>query len=672
MTTNAITEDKYRWMESNEKPEVQEWLKQQSETTGKYLDGIPVRKELREQFQKLFSLDTVGTPAPRKGLYFVMKRRGDQDMSVLYVSEGISGIPRVLIDPNTLSEDKTVTIKQWRPSRDGKLLAYGLSNAGNDKFAIYVMDVVTGVKLSDEIPDDFYPSFLSWNTDGTGFWYRKHDPRMPMSEAKLYLRIYFHALGSKYQDDLLVFGEDLEKDDYPGMTISQDGRYMLVEVGGRDRRSGKWWNEIYLRDLALSDVKFVKVMARIPDITYDGRLHRDRLYVITNQDAPRMQILEMDLNDAVSGHVIPKVLIPEGKGVIDEVAFVGNKIFVATLQNVYSAIHEYNLHGDFVSEVVLPSIGSAGGFSCEKEGEELFFSFESFAIPRTIYRLDLVKNNLSIFAQMEAGFDVEMIETKQVWYPSKDGTQIPMFLVYKKGVVLDGNNPTVLYGYGGFNISLTPSFNKGIIPFVLHGGIYAIANIRGGGEFGKEWHEAGMQKNKQNVFDDFAEAAKWLISSKYTRKEKLAIEGGSNGGLLVTAIVIQNPGLVEAGIASVPVTDMLRYHLFFGGVHWIPDYGDPDNEEMRKYLLGYSPYHNVKDGEKYPAMLIVTSDNDDRVHPMHSYKMTARLQEANTSKYPILLRVELKAGHGGASAITKYVEEQADVWSFVFDQLKML
>ena len=659
--------------EENNKPEVQEWLKSQAARAEDYFNQIPVRDELRTQFRKLFSLDTVGMPAPREGKYFSAKRRGDQEMAVLYVQEGISGVSRVLIDPNTLSEDKTTTLTGWYPSRDGRLLAYSLSKAGNDKDDVRVMDVVSGRDLPDHIPDDFYPGFQAWAIDGSGFWYTQHDPTIPISEstfeAKLHQRVYYHVLGTDYRNDPLVFGETLDKEDFPGASVSRDGRYLLIGVAGHDKQNGREWSEVYLRDLTTPQEGFVRIVERRPGTKGYGMMHRGTLYIVTNENAPRWHVMQIDIEDALQKKGAPQVCIPEGKGTLEEIALVADKLFAVYFEDVHSVIRQYDLRGNFVREFPLPTLGSAGGFSYEREGDELFYSFNSFAVPFSIYRIELAMGDSSLFARMEAGFDTDILATEQVWYSSKDGTRVPMFLIHKKGLERNSNNPTVLYGYGGFDISLTPSFMKSIVPFLERGGLFVIANLRGGGEFGKEWHEGGMQKNKQNVFDDFVAAVRWLIDTGYTCREKLAIEGGSNGGLLTMTTITQNPDLVAAAIASVPVTDMLRYHLFFGGVHWVPDYGHPDDPDMRAYLLGYSPYHNVRNGEKSPAVLIMTSDSDDRVHPMHAYKMAARLQEANASAKPIFLRVELKAGHGGASAISKLVNELADMWSFVFDQL---
>lgn len=660
--------DPYRWMEKNSTPRVQEWLKRQAAKSERYFRNLPVREVLKQRFIKLFAMDTTPTPSGYKGKYFTVKRLAGQDMAVVYVQDGLKGEPRVVIDPNVLSEDKSVTLQSWAPTEDGQLMAYELSTAGNDKASIHVMNVETGEKLADVIPDDHYPSFNDWNLDKTGFWYAKHDPREPMAEAKLFQRLYYHRLGTDWRDDPIVFGEGLDKESRVGGGQTSDGRYFVVSVYGQDKGSGREWTESYLRDLEDPDGRFVQVIKQKPGTMSSVHVHGDHLYYLTNDGAPRWQVLRHSLAEVLAGTGEPQLFLPEGPGVIETYFFIGDRLFVDTMENVHSVLREYDRDAKFVREIPMPTLGSIDDYTYEEDGSELFFSFASYAVPKTVYRLDLKTDALEVFAQAAAGFDASQMVTEQVWYSSKDGTRIPMFLIYRKGMVRDGDRPTVLYGYGGFDISLTPGFTKSIVPFLERGGIYAVANLRGGGEFGQAWHEAGMQKNKQNVFDDFAAAIRWLYAAGYTRKERLCISGGSNGGLLTLVTAIQSPDLFRAAVSDVPVADMLRYQLFFGGVYWIPDYGDPDDPVMREYLLTYSPYHNVVEGQSYPAILIATSDNDDRVHPMHSYKMAARLQKANP-KNTVYLRVELKAGHGGASAISKYVEGAADEWSFIFDQL---
>jgi prolyl oligopeptidase len=668
-----LNEDPYRWLEDSASPRVQEWLGVQAEVAETYFAATPLRQALKDEFSTLFATTAVGMPVGRNGLYFFTKRAPHEEMPVLYIQEGLHGQPRVLIDPVTLSPDKTAILVGWYPSRDGKRLAYEVSQAGNDQNDIRIMDVTSGMNLLDYISDETYPCFEWWSNDGNGFWYTKRDHRVvlenPTLEAKLYSRLYYHVLGTSPMSDVLVFGEGFERDNRISAITSDDGRYLKVDVYGQDAVSQKRWNEIYVCDMLHESRDFVKVVNRNPGYENTARMHRGVLYIISNDGAPRFQVLSAPIDALLLGQAQPTICVAEGSGTIEDLVLIADALFIGTLENVHSVVRRYDLTGRFEVEIPLPTLGSVTGFTGQREGHEVFFSFQSFAVPNSVYHLDVVTGKVTLFAQTGAGFDTSQIETKQLWCTSKDGTQVPMFVVYKRGLELTGDNPTMLYGYGGFDVSLKPSFMKTIIPFLRRGGVYVIANLRGGGEFGREWHEAGMQYKKQNVFDDFAAAAQFLIASGYTRKERLAIQGGSNGGLLTMATITQHPELVQAAVAAVPVTDMLRYHLFYGGLFWIPDYGDPDDLAMRAYLKGYSPYHAVREGLEYPAVLITTSDSDDRVHPMHSYKMAARLTEANTSKYPIILRVEKKAGHGGASAVSKLIATQADLWAFVCKEL---
>ncbi len=672
-TSKNTPEDNLLWLEDSSSQRVQDWLGIQEGVADAYFASAPLRQVLIHEFSSLFATTAVGMPVGRNGSYFFTKRAPNQEMSVLYIQDGLYGEPRVLIDPATLSLDHTAVLVGWYPSSDGKSLVYEVSQAGNDQNDIRIMDVVTGKNLSDYIGDEAYPCFEWWANDGKGFWYTKRDHRVvmenPTLEAKLYSRLYFHALGTPIASDAMVFGEDLDRDSRIAVSTSDDGKYLKLDVYGQDSASQKSWNEIYLCDTENSPGHFVRVVERKPGYESMARMHRGVFYIITNDGAPRYHVLSVSIEKLLLAQAETTVFIPEGVGTIEQIVLIKDALFVGTLENVHSVVRRYDLDGCFVTEVALPTLGSVTGFSYERDGCELFFSFQSFAVPNSVYRMDLVTEKVALFTQTEAGFDTSRIETKQLWCTSNDGTQVPMFVVHERGLVLSGENPTMLYGYGGFDVSLKPSFMKTIIPFLRRGGVYVIANLRGGGEFGREWHEAGMQYNKQNVFDDFAAAAKHLIACGYTKKERLAIHGGSNGGLLTMATITQHPELVQTAVASVPVTDMLRYHLFHGGMFWIPDYGDPDDPAMCAYLREYSPYHAVREGVSYPSVLIMTSDSDDRVHPMHSYKMAARLEKATVSGRPVILRVERKSGHGGASAVSKLVTTQADLWAFVCKEL---
>src|SRR3989338_351487 len=659
--------DPYRWLEENTSIEVQTWVDQQNLYTRSFLDKVEARDAIKKRMRELFSLDTVAVPYPKNNRYFFIERKWGQDLGVLYVQDGLKALPRVLIDQNTLSPDKKTVLSEWSPSEDGRFLAYGLSRAANDRNSIRILDVSTGEDLSDEIPETGYPSFGAWSHDGSGFWYVRRDPNAPEnSEEKFYKRIFYHKLGDGPENDTVVFGDGREKTDYLSVQTSKDGRWLLVSVyvttGEKPR------NELYLKDLSDPIGKFITIVEG-KDAIFGATFHRGILYLLTNYEAPNWKIMSVPAEKATEGLSRWTTVIPEGRSVIETFQLVRDSLFVQTLENVHSVLREYHLSGFLRGEIQLPSLGTISGITGEEEGNEIFFGFTSYVIPHNVYHLEFGSGAVSLFKKAEGGIREDDFKVEQKWYVSKDGTKIPMFIVSKKGLKLSGKNPTMLYGYGGFNVSITPDFSKTTIPFLESGGVYVEANLRGGSEFGEKWYEAGTRKNKQNVFDDFIAAAEFLVSEKYTSKNKLAIFGWSNGGLLTGACLNQRPDLYKAVVIGNPVLDMLRYHLFDGGRLWIPDYGSAEEADMVPYLLSYSPYHNIKDGTKYPSTLILTSDSDDRVHPGQAYKTAARFQEANASRNPILLRVETKAGHGGAAAISATIEQYADIWSFVFWQL---
>jgi prolyl oligopeptidase len=668
--------DSYRWLEDTESAETQTWLDKQNEYTRSILDNLPKRKELSQEFEKLFREETIGFPRPRNGYYFFIKRKAEEDLSVLYVKKGLDGEAKILVNPNEISKEKgfIVNLSGYSVSKDASLITYGLSEAANDKASTYVMDVETGKNLPDIIPGDFYPGNGAWTIDNKGFYYTRRKENTPKGEDKFHKKVYYHKLGTDFSTDELVFGSTLAKEDHVGAGVSSDGQYVKVSVTVASEAYRR--SEIYLFDLHNKEKGFIPVVKDIKgeeDIEFSSSIHRGFVYIKTNFKTPQCKIQRLAITDIEKGMSAWETIIPESSDkLIEDFDVTNDKLFVLTLENVHSVLREYSLTGEFKREILLPTIGSASSIASESEGDEGFFTFTSFVYPTTIFRIDFKTDVMSVYEKQKIAIDTSDIVSEQVWYESKDKTRIPMFLIHHKDFSLNGENPTVLYGYGGFNISLTPGFNKNIIPFVQRGGLYVIANIRGGGEFGEAWHKAGTKKEKQNVFADFICAGEWLIQNKYTNSSHLAISGGSNGGLLVGAVMTQRPDLVKAIIMAVPVADMLRYHLFHGGRHWIPDYGSADDEEIFPYLLAYSPYHNVKDGINYPATLILTSDQDDRVHPGQAFKMAARLQEANSSNNPILLRVQRKAGHGGAVDISKYIDTSVDQWSFIFWQLGVL
>ena len=665
--------DQYRWLEKTESDETQTWLDAQGVFTQSVLEKLPKRTELRQEFEKLFHEDTIGFPRPKSGYYFFMKRMADEDLAVLYVKEGIGGELRVLVDPNKISKEKgyPVNLSGYSIAKDASLITYNLSESANDKSNLYVMDVATGENLKDFIPGDLYPDTGSWSLDNKGFWYTRKKENTPEGEEKFHKKVFYHTLGTPYTEDKLVFGDVIAKEDAPHALATSDGRYLKITVyisSEKQRRT-----DLYLLDLQQPEKGIFPIVKEVRtghDTYFFATVHRDFIYIRTNYNTPKWKLMRVSINDIEKGMGVWETIVSESDNkIIEGFSVTADKLFVLTLESVHSVLREYSLIGEFKKEIPFPTLGTSSPVIAESEGDEGFFEFSSFAYPYTIFRIDFTTDEISVYERQKIAIDTDAIESEQVWGESKDKTKIPMFLVHKKGLSLNGKTPTVLYGYGGFNISLTPSFMKGIIPFLERGGMFVIANIRGGGEFGEEWHKAGTKNKKQNVFDDFIAAAEWLIQNNYTNSKQLAISGGSNGGLLVGAVMTQHPELVKAVIMAVPVADMLRYHLFHGGRHWIPDYGSAEDKDMFLYLLGYSPYHNIRDGIAYPATLIVTSDQDDRVHPGQAFKMAASLQGASSSSNPILLRVERKAGHSGAVDISRYINKAVDEWSFLFEQL---
>ncbi len=667
--------DSYQWLEDVQSASVQKWLDEQNVYTRSILDTLPERTELKNEFEKLFREETIGFPQPKNGYYFFMKRNANEDLSVLYVKKGLNGEPRVLVNPNQISKEKgfAVNLHGYSISKDASLITYGLSEAANDAASIYVMDVETGKNLSDVIPGKLYPGNGSWNIDNNGFWYTRRKEEVPQGEEKFHKKVYYHQLGKPFLDDELVFGNEYGKENIPDVSATSDGNYLKVSMhiySEQYRRA-----DIYLLDLHNQLAGFIPIVKDVKaneNLSFGSVIHRGFVYIAHNYKTPNGKIERIAITDITKGMSAWKTIVPESKdGSIENFSVPSDKLFVLTLENVHSVLREYSLIGELKREIPLPTIGSSSCVNAEPEGAEGFFSFSSFVYPQTIFRIDFKTDEILIYDKQKVSIDTSDITSEQEWYESKDGTRVPMFLIHKNNLEKIGKNPVFLCGYGGFGISQTPSFMKSIIPFVTRGGIFAIANIRGGGEFGQKWHEAGTKKQKQNVFDDFIAAGEWLIKNNYTNSEHLAIAGASNGGLLVGAVMTQRPELFKAVIMSVPVADMLRYHLFHGGRLWISDYGSAEDKDMFSYLLKYSPYHNVKNGIRYPATMIITSDQDDRVHPGQAFKMTARLQEANSSDNPIILRVESKAGHSGAADISRYINMAIDEWSFVFKLLKI-
>lgn len=661
--------DPYRWLEKADNPKVKNWVNQQNNRTHLTLSEISSRNKIKKRLEKIFKVDSFSVPVSRNDYIFFTKRKKTDNLEILYVQEGLHGTPKVLIDPNKLSKDKTTVLRKWQPSHDGKLIAYSLSDSANDQSSVHVLDVEKNTKLSDIIPAEVYPALYSpieWSCDNKGFWYTRGDIKSPKNEKKFNQKIFYHQLGNDFKNDEIVFGKIIAKEDIPSLQTSHDGRYLLVSVHKFSTTKEK--TELYLYDTTNKDKGFIPVI-KGKDAMFFGILHRGIIYILTNHHAPLWKIMAVDIGKNNLKINDWDMIIPEAEYKIENFEISGNKLFIETLENCHSTLKYYRLDGHFIKKILLPNIGSLTAINTEKEGDNLFFGFSSFLIPHFIYCFNLTQERLTIFKKEKNCFDSSQYTVKQVWCASKDKTKTPLFIVHKKEIVLNGENPLLLYGYGGFGISIVPYFNKNIIPFIESGGIYAIANIRGGGEFGEKWHKSGVGQKKQKVFDDFISSAEWLIKNRYTNSNKIGAIGWSNGGLLVGAMVTQKPDLFKVAIIGAPVLDMLRYHLFFGGRLWILEYGNIENKKMFKYLLSYSPYHNVKNDVRYPATLLVTANNDDRVHPMHAYKMAAKLQELNISPNPIILRTETKAGHGGAVSIYRLIEQETDILSFLFCHL---
>ena len=660
--------DPYRWLEENT-DEVKDWVRAQNAYARKVINTNTPNQKIKERLSQIFRIDDIGMPSSRQGRYFFVRRKPDQDFHVLYIQESLRGVARVLIDPNALSADKSVVLQDWRPSVDGKLLLYHLSTAGNDEGSLYVLDVETGKQLSDVIPAEVYPYICAWSQDGSGFWYTRRRVDVPTGEEKLHKKVYFHQLGEPIEKDRLIFGEQFQKEDWPSIHVSEDNRYLLGHV--QIYSSGKERSELYLFDRENVHRGFQPLMTDL-DAECFANFHRGNIYVLTNYQAPRWRLLATEINQAGQGIEGWHEVLPEGDGVINAFTAVQDCLFIETMHNVIAKLTVHSLAGEFQNSIDLPTLGSIGVMRREKEeATELFFSFSSYTVPPTIYRYDLIDKKYSVFIQDQPPVNFKSFQVEQKWFNSKDGTHVPMFIVCQKGLVLNNENPVFIYGYGGYGVSTNPEYIGHIIPFLEAGGIYVEVNLRGGGEFGKEWHEAGTQERKQNVFDDFIGAIEYLIAGRYTNSKKIAIFGWSNGGLLTSTVMVQRPDLIRAVVVGAPVTDMIRYHRFHGARHWIPEYGSAEQKEQFFYLFKYSPYHNVKAGQKYPATLIVTADQDDRVHPMHAYKFLAMLREKTGSENPILLRVEQKAGHNGARALSKAIDRFGDILGFVFWQLGM-
>lgn len=652
--------DPYRWLEDDNSQETAEWVKAENEITNQYFSKIPFREQLKKQFLKIWDYPAESAPfrAKKGNKYFFYKNNGLQNQSVLYYKNGINGNPIELLNPNELSENGTLALSGIYLSEDAKYLGYSLSNAGSDWNELFIKDIDSGKDLADHIKWVKF-SGMSWYKDG--FYYSRYpEPQKEneLSGENTNNKVYYHKIGTAQENDILIY-ENINEPEISYYTeISNSKKYLIFNAS--KSTSG---NALFIKEINGNDeIQIAKNFDKDYSVVFD---EENYLYVYTNYNAPKYKIVKIDINNPLPDKWID--IIPEREEVLKSAFFVSNKILTTYLKDARSEAKIFDSNGNFLYNIDNNDIGSILGFGGYKNDSVIYYSFASFTNPGTIYEYDVENNKSTIHKKSEFKINPDEFETKQVFYNSKDGSKIPMFIIHKKGIVLDGNNPTILYGYGGFNISLTPSFSISRTLWLEEGGVYVIANIRGGGEYGEEWHKAGTTMQKQNVFDDFIAAAEYLIKENYTNPKRLACNGGSNGGLLVAAVINQRPDLFAVAIPQVGVLDMLRYHKFTIGRYWATDYGtSEDSKEMFEYLYKYSPIHNIKEGIKYPAIMITTGDHDDRVVPAHSFKYAATLQEKYKGKNPILIRIETEAGHGAGKPTMKTIEEISDFYAFVF------
>lgn len=657
--------DPYRWLEDDHSDETKAWVTEENKVTQAYLAGIPFRDTIKQRLEALWNYPRYGSPFREGAYYYFYKNDGLQNQAVLYRQLGLNGAPEVFIDPNKLSEKGTAALGSLSFSKDGKYAAYLIAKAGSDWQEGFVIDVATKQPLSDKLEWIKF-SGLSWK--GHGFYYSRYDA--PDEQGKLskkneFHKVYYHKVGDTQAQDELVYVDKEHPLRNAGAGLTEDERFLILST-----TEGTSGNEIWYRDLQDTSQTGFKLL--IKGFDTDASVIEnvgDKLLVQTNQDAPNFKVVLIDPENPAKENW--KVTIPEQEEVLLGVGTAGGKLFANYLKNAVTRIVQYDKSGTLERNITLPGIGTAGGFGGKEEDKTLFYSFTSFVAPSTIYKYDIASGKSDIFRKSEVKFNPAEYETKQVFFSSKDGTNVPIFLSYKKGMQLNGKNPLLLYGYGGFNIPMTPGFSVSNLFFMERGGIYAVVNLRGGNEYGEAWHKGGMLQNKQNVFDDFIGAAEFLVREKYTSSAKLAIRGGSNGGLLVGAAMTQRPELFKVALPAVGVMDMLRFQQFTIGWAWVTEYGSSEKPEQFEYLVKYSPLHNLAKGTSYPATLITTADHDDRVVPAHSFKFAATLQEAHKGANPVLIRIETQAGHGAGKPTSKLIDEAADIWSFTMYNLGM-
>jgi prolyl oligopeptidase len=656
--------DPYRWLEDDNSPETEAWVKAENEVTEDYLSQIPCRNKIRERLTEIWNYPRYSTPTKKGDYYYYFKNDGLQNQSILYRLKNLKDDPEVFLDPNKLSSDGTVALSSIHFSNDHKYMVYSIARSGSDWNEFFVMDTGTGEQKEDHLK---WIKFSGAAWKGNGFYYSRYDEpgeTGQFSNQNQFQKIYFHALGTPQSSDVLVFEDKEHPLRYFNAQVTKDEKYLIINAS-----EGTSGDELYYQSL-VGPYNRITLLAKGFKNNYQVIDHyNDRLLVLTDHGASNYRLIAIDPSDPDSTKWVD--VIPETMDLLEGVSTGGGKLFAFYLKDASTKILQMSYNGKIEKEIALPSIGSAYGLSGEREDKELFYSFSSFTTPSTIFQYHVETGTSTLFRQPELKFNPDDYLIEQIFYVSKDKTRVPMFIIRKKDVELNGNNPALLYGYGGFNISLTPSFSISRMIFLENGGIYAIPNLRGGGEYGEEWHKAGMLDKKQNVFDDFIAAAEYLIREKYTSSEKLAISGGSNGGLLVGAAMTQRPDLFRVALPAVGVMDMLRYQKFTIGWGWVVEYGSSDNEKDFEYLYKYSPLHNIKGGVAYPSTLVTTADHDDRVVPAHSFKFAATLQEKNKGNNPMLIRIETNAGHGAGKPVSKAIDEATDVWSFVFHELDL-
>lgn len=658
--------DPYRWMEETDSAETKAWIDSENKLTNAYLATIPEREKIKTRLTELWNYERFSAPTKIGNYYIYSKNDGLQNQSVLYKATSINDPGSVFFDPNKLSTDGTAALSGSSFTDDGKLWAYGVAIAGSDRTEWKVMDVATGKLLTDTLRPNRQGG-VSWLKDNSGFYYSSYAPVEAGQELKtntFFQKVYFHKLGTPQTDDYVVYERPDNKEYFSGAQVTEDGNWLIINVG----KGTSPKNMVYFKNLTMEKAPITPLVDQmVANYSFIGNVE-STFYFQTDKDAPRSRIVSVDV-----AQKDPKwtVIVPEAAESLQGVDFLNDQFVLSYLKDAYTQIKIVDRNGKFVRDVKLPGIGSAGGFNGKRLDTETFYSYSSYNAPPTTYRYDMKTGESTLFRQAKVKFDPAQYEVKQVFYPSKDGTKVPMFIVHKKGIKLDGQNPTILYGYGGFNIPSTPGFSVARVVWLEMGGVFAVANIRGGGEYGETWHEAGTKLKKQNVFDDFISAAEFLIKDKITSPSKLAIQGGSNGGLLVGAVLNQRPDLFGAALPAVGVMDMLRFPKFTIGWAWTSDYGSPDNADEFGAIYKYSPYHNAKPGTKYPATLVTTADHDDRVFPAHSFKYTAAMQAAQAGTAPVLIRIETKAGHGAGKPTTKIIEEVSDIYGFLVKNLGM-